>query len=189
MDNNICIVTGPIGSGKSFLFGLLKENVFKILDLDIVSKEILRSDEGRIFLENNFSDTFLNGIFNKGLLAKEVFLNKRKLEILENFIHPKVSEYINIWKNDLSTYGVIEVSAPKSLYQNYKTIVLNSPKELRIERLISRGMEIDDINRRIVIQKSQEWWNKLGQNIENINVEDLKKNIESLLREWEWINE
>ena len=84
---------------------------------------------------------------------------------------------------------MIEVSAPKSLYQNYKTIVLNSPKELRIERLIIRGMEIDDINRRIVIQKSQEWWNKLGQNIENINAEDLKKNIASLLREWEWINE
>ena len=189
MDNNICIVTGPIGSGKSFLCNLLKEYGFKILDLDIVSHEILETNESNIFLKKYFPDAFIHDIFNKGLLAKEVFSNEAKLEILENYIHPKVSEYVDTWKNELKTFGVIEVSAPKDMLESYKTIVLNSPKEVRIKRLKNRGMDIEDINRRISAQNNQEWWNKLGHNIENKNAIDLKNNVVSLLRKWEWINE
>ena len=189
MDNNTCIVTGPIGSGKSFLCNLLKEYGFKILDLDLVSHEILKTDESNIFLKKNFPDTFIHGIFNKDLLAKEVFSNEAKLEILENYIHPKVREYVEIWKNELKTFGVIEVSAPKDMFESYKTIVLNSPKEERINRLKNRGMEIEDINRRIAVQNTQDWWDKLGQNIENKNSIDLKNDVVSLLKKWEWINE
>jgi len=189
MDNNICIITGPIGSGKSHLCKILKQYGFRILDLDSVSHEILSSDEGQIFLEVNFPNTFVNNDFNKELLAKEVFSDKTKLKFLEGFIHPKVNKYLDIWKNELNTFGFIEVSAPKGAYQGYKTIVLNSPKEQRIKRLISRGMAIDDINRRISIQEIQEWWNKLGDNIQNINDESLKKDILILLKEWNWINE
>ena len=189
MDNNICIVTGPIGSGKSHLCNILKKYGFSILDLDIVSHKILSSDEGHLFLEENFPNTLVNKDLNKELLAKEVFSDKTKLKSLEDFIHPKVNEYMHIWKKEINTYGFIEVSAPKGTYQEYKTIVLNSSKEQRIKRLISRGMDIEDINRRILIQESQEWWNKLGDNIENSNEESLRKDILTLLKEWKWINE
>ena len=172
MDNNICIVTGPIGSGKSYLCSLLNQYGFRILDLDNVSHKILSSDEGSIFLEKKFPNTFVNRDFNKELLAKEVFSDKAKLEILEEFIHPKVNEYMNKWKSELNSYGFIEISAPKDIYEGYKTIVLNSPKEQRIKRLINRGMEIEDINRRKAVERSLDYMGlEPNQNIRDIKID------------------
>ena len=54
MDNSICIITGPIGAGKSYLRDMLVEMGFEVLDLDKVSNEILYSSEGQKFIKENF---------------------------------------------------------------------------------------------------------------------------------------
>ena len=60
-----------------------------------------------------------------------------------------------------------------------------SPEKVRIERLIDRGMEIDDIKNRISNQPTDVWWQSIGTVINNDVKEDLegqlKEVIESLL--------
>jgi len=189
MDINACIVTGPIGSGKSYVCSLFKERGFKVLDLDAFSNQILNSEEGSAFLKDNFPAAIEKKHLKKEILAKEVFSDNSKLKLLEEFIHPKVKIHIESWVGNLDGYGVIEVSAPKSKSTVYKTIVLNVPEEIRIQRLLDRGMEIDDINRRINVQHPQAWWNTLGENLNNINSNDVEKDLASLIKRWGWISE
>ena len=189
MDINACIMTGPIGSGKSYVCSLLKEHGFKVLDLDVVSNQILNSEDGCAFLNKNFPAAIEKKDLNKEILAKEVFSDNSKLKLLEEFIHPKVKIHIESWVGNLDSYGVIEVSAPKSKSTVYKTIVLNVPEEIRIQRLLHRGMKIEDINRRINVQQPQTWWNKLGDNLNNINSNDVEKDLVSLLKRWGWVSE
>ncbi len=189
MDNNVCIVTGPIGSGKTYVCKLLENYGFPVLDLDIVSNQFLHSEEGVFFLNKKFPNVLLNNKIQKKLLAKEVFGDKKKLLKLEEFLHPKVNEYLNSWINNLEGYGFIEVSAPKRKSIEHKTIVLNAPIELRKRRLLDRGMDSEDINRRIEIQEDEDWWNNLGENINNINSDDVEKEVVYLLKEWGWLNE
>ncbi len=189
MDNNACIVTGPIGSGKTYVCKLLENYGFPVLDLDTVSNKFLHSEEGVYFLSKNFPNVLLHNKIQKDLLAEEVFSDKNKLLKLEEFLHQKVNDYLNSWIDDLEGYGFIEVSAPKTKSTEHKTIVLNTPIELRIRRLIGRGMDLEDINRRIGIQESEDWWNALGETINNIHADDVEEEVISLLREWGWLNE
>ena len=104
--------------------------------------------------------------------------------MLEAYLHPKVqSQLVDILSNsDQLTF--IEVSAPKNVIDMFKTIVLWSPEKVRIERLIDRGMDLEDITNRINNQPDDEWWHSIGTVINNDIKEDLegelKKVIESL---------
>ena len=189
MDNYICIITGPIGAGKSYLCDLLKELGFDVLDADILSNQVLSSKSGQQFLKENFQDSFTQGQLNREQLSKIVFSDRNKLDQLENYIHPKVNKMIKNWIESVDGYGFIEVSVPKVKQEQYKTIVVNAPEEIRIKRLLKRGMEIDDIKRRISVQKDNDWWSSLGHNIENINPESFKENVIDLLKEWDWLVE
>ena len=66
----------------------------------------------------------------------------------------------------------------------FKIIVLWSPEKVRVDRLIDRGMKIEDIKNRISNQPNDEWWHSIGILINNDVKEDLegklKKVIESL---------
>ena len=189
MDTNVCIVTGPIGSGKTYVCEMLKNYGFRVLNLDIISNELLNSQEGLNFLSKNFPNVLSNKKIQKKLLAEEVFTDRAKLLILEKYIHPKINEYVNTWTKNLSGYGFIEVSAPKHNFREHRIIVLNAPIELRRERLLDRGMDPEDIDRRIRVQEPEEWWNALGVNMKNINSVDIKKDVTSLLIKWGWLNE
>ena len=189
MDNFICIITGPIGAGKSYLRYMLVDMGFEVLDLDKVSSDILHSSEGQNFIKENFGEAFEGGIFSKARLSEIVFSDREKLNKLEKFIHPKVNIKTDIWIDGLQKYGFIEVSAPQKMFKDYKTIVVNAPEDIRIQRLLNRGMDLDDIKRRIDTQRDSEWWNSLGHCIENLNKDSLSKEVLRLLKEWGWIDE
>ena len=82
MDNFICIITGPIGAGKSYLRYMLLDMGFEVLDLDKVSSDILHSSEGQNFIKENFGEAFEGGIFSKARLSEIVFSDREKLNKL-----------------------------------------------------------------------------------------------------------
>ena len=181
---NGIILTGPIGSGKSEALSIVSRLGYKTVDLDIISNNILNSEDSIDFLKTNFLDCLENDKVVKAKLANIVFQDKEKLQLLETYLHPKVqSQLVDILSNsDQLTF--IEVSAPKNVIDMFKTIVLWSPEKVRIERLIDRGMDLEDITNRINNQPDDEWWHSIGTVINNDVKEDLegelKKVIESL---------
>ena len=181
MDKKLIVITGPIGSGKSEVLSIINRLGYNTVDLDAVSGDILLSEESKDFLSKNFPTSLINGGVSKENIAEIVFSNKSKLEILENFIHPKVLIKLNdiIKKNDDKTF--VEVSAPKNLYKEFRTVVIWASEDERVKRLIDRGMEINDIKNRIKSQPTDEWWHSIGFLIINNNIDQLEIDIKNYI--------
>tara|TARA_Y100000590_G_scaffold272923_1_gene306434 strand:- start:33 stop:596 length:564 start_codon:yes stop_codon:yes gene_type:complete len=181
MDKKVVVITGPIGSGKSKVLSIINRLGYNTVDLDAVSGDILFSEESKDFLFKNFPSSLVNGGVSRENIAKIVFSDKSKLEILENFIHPKVLIKLNdiIKKNDDVTF--VEVSAPKNLHKDFHTVVIWASKEERIKRLIDRGMEINDIKNRIKSQPTDDWWYSIGSLIINNDLDQLEKDIKNYI--------
>ena len=75
MDNYVCIITGPIGSGKSFVLNLIDNYDFQTLDLDKVSNNILESSEGINYVKKEFVEAMEGSKINRTKLANIVFLD------------------------------------------------------------------------------------------------------------------
>ncbi|MDA9593510.1 dephospho-CoA kinase, partial [Candidatus Actinomarina sp.] len=69
MDSRVTIITGPIGSGKSTACEYLANKNYKTIDLDLVSKEILQSQESLPFLKKEFSNCLKGNDLDRQLLA------------------------------------------------------------------------------------------------------------------------
>ena len=181
MDKKVVVITGPIGSGKSKVLSIINRLGYNTVDLDAVSGDILFSEESKDFLFKNFPSSLVNGAVSRENIAKIVFSDKSKLEILENFIHPKVLIKLNdiIKKNDDVTF--VEVSAPKNLHKDFHTVVIWASEDERVKRLIDRGMEINDIKNRIKSQPTDDWWYSIGSLIINNDLDQLEKDIKNYI--------
>jgi len=177
MENKSIIITGPIGSGKSTALTIIKELGFNTVDLDEISGTILTSDESREFLMKNFPTSIVNNEISKKIIAEIVFKDRLQLEKLEQFLHPQIMKNLNqiISKNNGITF--IEVSAPKNIHKDFKTLVIWSPEDDRVKRLKNRNMEIDDIRNRINSQPNDEWWLSIGTVVKNNNLDQLEDEI------------
>ena len=181
MDKKVVVITGPIGSGKSKALSIINRLGYNTVDLDVVSGDLLLSDESRDFLSKNFPSSLINGGVSRENIAEIVFSDKGKLEILENFLHPKVLVKLNeiIQKNDDITF--VEVSAPKNIHKDFYTVVIWATEEERVIRLIERGMEINDIKNRIKSQPNDDWWKSIGSIIINNDLVQFEIDIKNYI--------
>jgi len=181
MDSRVTIITGPIGSGKSTACEYIANKNFKTIDLDLVSKKILQSQESLPFLKEEFSNCLKGNNLDRQLLANIVFTNSDKLTLLENFLHPLVTEQVLAVIQETKEYLFIEASAPKNISKLYPTIVIFSDEQTRRNRLIKRGMSLTDIDNRIKTQQDESWWRSLGLVVENISVRELHEQLDNFL--------
>lgn len=90
-------LTGGIASGKSTSVSILLENGFKVIDSDMIVKNILSEDEEVIrYIEREFGNQF---VYNNKILKKEfgnyIFTYKDERIKYENFIMDKIFNKIN----------------------------------------------------------------------------------------------
>ena len=183
MAKKVIIVTGPIGSGKSTAIEYISKKGFPTIDLDEISNEIINSKESIKFLDKNFPGVIKNKKLDKVSLANIVFSNNEKLKTLEEYLHPKI--LIEFQQQASNVEGVIfvEVSAPKNMHQDFECLVISAPELVRIERLLDRGMKINDIKNRIHTQRGEDWWNSLGHVILNNSYTSLEQEIDNFINE------
>lgn len=90
-------LTGGIASGKSTSVSILLENGFKVIDSDMIVKNILSEDEEVIrYIEKEFGNQF---VYNNKILKKEfgnyIFTYNDERIKYENFIMDKIFNKIN----------------------------------------------------------------------------------------------
>lgn len=90
-------LTGGIASGKSTSVSILLENGFKVIDSDMVVKNILSEDQEVIrYIEREFGNQF---VYNNKILKREfgnyIFNYKYERIKYENFIMDKIFNKIN----------------------------------------------------------------------------------------------
>ena len=62
-------------------------------------------------------------------------------------------------------------------------MIISAPESARIERLLDRGMKLNDIKNRIQTQRSEDWWNSLGHVIKNNSHTSLEQEIDKYINE------
>ena len=159
-------LTGGIGSGKSRAAAILEEFGAHSISADKLAREVLeRGENGYNEVVAYFGDEILNeGQIDRKKLAEIVFNDSKQLEVLESITHPLirakfVSEMRALPENAVVVYEIPllaeSISRQKQLDFDH-VIVLESHVEIRVTRLIERGLSAKEAQLRIANQHSDE---------------------------------
>lgn len=146
------IVTGMIGSGKSAVCALLAKRGIPVYDSDSRTKALYETVPGlKERLEAELGVPFSG-------FAKLIFSDADAREKLEAIVYPLVKEDFIAWREAQTgaPFVVLEsaVILSKPLFDGLAdaVVAVTAPEELRLKRLIARGLTEEDARRRISAQ-------------------------------------
>lgn len=159
-------ITGNIAAGKSTVMRLLADRGATTIDMDLVTRDALRSD-GAGFgpVVERFGRGILNdsGEIDRARLGRMVFGEPENLRDLEQILHPIVGRIGRALVEAANT-DVVVIEAIKMLEGGRsrelcdQIWVVASDEALQLARLReTRGMSEQDGRQRLASQSSQEW--------------------------------
>ena len=155
----VVALTGGIGAGKSTVAQYFSELGAVVVDADHLARiAIERGSEGFDEVVATFGQEIIsNGDIDRKALAAIIFNNPELKRKLESIIHPRVQQLFAqaVAQSDPSVPLIYEIpllvetnAAAKFDY----VITVEADEELRISRLLARGMFISDIKARLANQ-------------------------------------
>ena len=187
-------LTGGIASGKSLVSDLLEIHGCHIVDLDVISREIvLPGTEGLNELVESFGDSILlsDGSLDRKNLRDVLYKKGRNRAKIEQILHPKILQKM---KSSMESFkeGVMVVVIPllveKELWGPFdRAVVVDCDVDTQIKRLTARE-NIDNTKAQTMLmaQASREQRVQLSDHLptdiinNNSKISDLKGSIESL---------
>jgi len=150
-------ITGGIGSGKSLVANILRENGCVVADADENTKIVLAREEVQQQLVAWWGDEVLdeNELVDRAFIASIVFKDAKEREKLESLIHPYVRELqeIAFLHAPQGTIALV-IDAPLLIesgldHQCDVLIFVDSPFETRLARVIkNRGWNEEQLRSR-----------------------------------------
>lgn len=161
MQSKITIgITGGIGSGKSIVCRIIGIMGYPVFNSDNEAKKILSQDPEVIDqIKSVFGDkAYVKGKPNRQYIASKIFNDNQLLNFINDVVHPKVKSAYEKWTNSQKSRLVFNEAAilfETGSYQRYSyNILITSPLELRIQRIIKR----DSISRKDVEERIKKQW-------------------------------
>ena len=157
-------LTGGIGSGKSTVAAMLAAKGAVVIDADQISREIVEPGEPALDeIVTVFGPGVLreDGTLNRGELARLAFADKDMTKRLNAIMHPRISA-LSAARIAAAPAGAIVVYDMPLLVETKQNsavdhvIVVDVPVETQRERAIGRGLEAEDVDRRIEAQATRE---------------------------------
>jgi dephospho-CoA kinase len=146
------IVTGMIGSGKSAVCALLSKRGIPVYDSDSRTKALYDSVPGlRERIEAELGVPFSG-------LARLIFSDAAARERLEAIVYPLVRADFEAWRDAQkdAPFVVLEsaIILSKPIFDGLAdaVVAVTAPEEIRLERLIARGLTQEDARRRMASQ-------------------------------------
>ena len=187
-------LTGGIASGKSLVSDLLEIHGCHIVDLDVISREVvLPGTDGLNELVESFGDSILlsDGSLDRKNLRDVLFKKGRNRAKIEQILHPKILQKM---KSSIESFkeGVIVVAIPllveKELWGPFdRAVVVDCDVETQLDRLTARE-NIDNTQAKTMLmaQASREQRFQLADHLptdiidNNSKISDLKEHVEKL---------
>ena len=157
-------IVGSIGAGKSFVGTLLRDRGFRVMDADEVVHELYRtSNDLRAVIRCAFGPYCLtqNGV-NREFFADLIFRDNDARRRLESLVYPYLTQAVLDFFEEPerpSERGIRFFSA--ALLDRVPEIVkvldeiwaVTAPEDIRLKRLIARGLSEADARRRMETQR------------------------------------
>jgi dephospho-CoA kinase len=162
-------LTGGIGAGKTAVAGLLAQRGAIVIDVDAIGREVLEpSGMAHHPVLAAFGPGILDeaGHIDRAALARVVFADPAQLATLTAISHPAINAELVARLDALPADSVVVLdmailaesnlgrSDPEHSYQF--VITVEAPMELRVERAVRRGMDQDEVRRRVKAQASED---------------------------------
>ena len=157
----IVALTGGIGSGKSTVGQIFEDLGAIVTDSDQLARDVVeRGTNGFDQIIAAFGDEVLkNGDLNRAALGELVFKDPAKRKQLEQITHPLIrkafSKIVESSKGDSIVVNQIPLLVESN--HDYKfdhVITISASEDVRIERLLKRGMNLNQIKQRLKAQST-----------------------------------
>jgi dephospho-CoA kinase len=159
-------LTGGIGSGKSTVAGLLAHRGAVLVDADAIAREVVEPGTPALAaLAARFGDGILaeDGTLDRGALARVAFADDESRAALEAITHPAINDEFTRRLRDAPAAAIVICDVPllvestQARSRGYElVIVVEAPRDVRLQRLEARGVPRDDAERRMAAQASDE---------------------------------
>ena len=188
---NAVVLTGGIATGKSTVASLFKLHGFLTIDADKIAHKLLDLHYKEI--EQLFGKEYIeNQKVSRKKLGNLIFKDESQKKRLEDFIHPLIKQEIikeaAIFEKQQKPYLIdIPLFFETQNYDIQKSIVVYTPKEIQIQRLMKRdSCSFDEallrINNQMDIEKKKTLSTYIIDNSSNLlhlqnEVERIKKEL------------
>ena len=168
----IVALTGGIGSGKSTVAELLAGRGAVLVDADAIAREVVEPDRPALAaLVERFGSGILagDGTLDRAALARVAFADDESRAALEGVTHPAINDEFTRRLRDAPADAIVICDVPllvestSARSRGYElVIVVEAPRDVRLQRLEARGVPRDDAERRMAAQASDEDRRKLA---------------------------
>ncbi len=136
-------ITGGIASGKSTVSDFVRGRGYAVINADEIGHKMLQIEDVKTEIISKFHVPLKNGEVDRKALGKTVFGDRKKLEILNAILHPRiVSSIVKIFETSKEKEIFVEAAVLFEMgldkYVDF-VIVTDCPDEIRIKRLIERN--------------------------------------------------
>jgi len=162
-------LTGGIGAGKSAVSQRLIERGAVVVDADTIAREVVEpGTPGLAAVVAEFGPGVLqaDGALDRAALAAIVFPDAERRAALEAILHPLIAarsdELIasapagSVVVYDMPLLAELVARGQRSLAEYDAIVVVEAPAEVRVPRLVARGLPQWDAEARIASQSSDE---------------------------------
>jgi dephospho-CoA kinase len=157
----VVALTGGIGSGKSTVGQIFEDLGAVVTDSDQLARNVVeRGTTGFDQIVAAFGDEVLkNGDLDRAALAEVIFKDPVKRTQLEQITHPLIrrafAEIVESAQNDSIVINQIPLLVEsKHEYKFDHVITVSATEEVRIQRLLMRGLNVTQIKQRIGAQST-----------------------------------
>lgn len=157
-------LTGGIGSGKSTVAAMLAAKGAVVIDADQIARDIV--EPGSPVLDELvavFGEGILraDGTLDRGELARLAFTDSKRTQDLNSIMHPRISAESSARISAAPPGSLVVYDMPLLVETGQsssvdRVIVVDVPVETQRQRAISRGLESQDVDRRIDAQATRE---------------------------------
>jgi dephospho-CoA kinase len=165
-------LTGGIGAGKSTVSDLLAARGAVIVDADQVARAVVEPGQPALAkLVERFGAGILDGDgrLDRAALAKLAFVDDESRRDLEAITHPAINDEFTRRVAEAPSDAIVVLDVPllaeseQARKRPYQTvIVVEAPRDVRLERLEARGVTRADAEARMAAQAGDEERRKLA---------------------------
>ena len=188
-------VTGGIGCGKSTVSKYFADKGITVLDADEISRQVTGVGGAALpeiaELLGNRAIT-ASGALNRKYVASLVFSEKNKLDKLSAIIHRLVLSTMaeEIAKAAEKKVKLIVLDVPIPVKHGFvdvcnQILVVSSSDNIRLDRLVLRGMDREDAKKRMAMQMTREEYEELADRVlvNDGTIEELYEQIDKYVKE------